>query len=116
MERSDNYHGVVPCLRVDIVRFVDDYQPGSVACEFADAEGLLHTIIDKAPIFTASPLDGDSPYPIRGHARCEVVKSFQDTSGRALVQISLARPDGLETTDGLTEHVVLAETVFLEQR
>ena len=26
-------------LAVEIVRFVDDYQPGIVACEFFDAEG-----------------------------------------------------------------------------
>jgi hypothetical protein len=103
----------VPYLIVDIVRFVGDYQPGIVACEFADADGLIHTIIDKAPLFTGNSLDWDSPYPQRGDAQCEVMKAFTDSTGRALVQITLARPYQLETTDGLTEHVVMAEAVQL---
>ena len=105
----------MPYLRVNIVRFVDDYQPGIVACEFADADGLIHTIIDKAPIFTANSLDRDSPYPQPGEAQCEVLRSFEDSSGQYLIQVSLAHPYQLETTDGLTEHVVSAEAVKLTE-
>jgi hypothetical protein len=97
----------MPYLRVEIVRFVHDYQPGIVACEFADAGGLIHTIIDKAPIFTADPLDWDSSYPRSGYAECEGLRSFEDSIGRRLVEIRT-----LETTDGLIEHVVLAEAVL----
>ena len=39
-------------LAVQIVRFVDECQPGVVACEFVDADGHLHTLIDKVPIFS----------------------------------------------------------------
>jgi hypothetical protein len=56
-------------LAVQIVRFLHDYQPGVVACEFVDANGRRHTLIDKAPIFSAEPLDADSKYPQSGTAR-----------------------------------------------
>lgn len=105
---------LVSFLQVNIVRFVDESQPGLVACEFVDANGVIRTIIDKVPIFTADSLDQDSPYPQRGEARCEVLRSFEDLTGRSLVQVSLARPDGLETTEGLAEHVVFAEAVLID--
>lgn len=103
----------MPYLRVDIVRFVDGDQPGAIACEFADADGLTHTIIDKVPIFTPNSLDCDSPYPQRGDVECTVLRSFEDSAGRPLIQISLALPYQLATTDGLTEHVVLREAILL---
>lgn len=53
-------------LVVSIIRFVDDTQPGVVACEFEDAEGRRHTVIDKVPIFTCEPLDAESIYPKLG--------------------------------------------------
>ena len=102
----------MPYLRVEIVRFVDDYQPGIVACEFADVNGLIHTIIDKSPLFTVSSLSWDSPYPLWGDVQCEVLRSFEDSRGRPLVQISLAKPYALVTTDGLSEHVVFAESIL----
>jgi hypothetical protein len=35
---------------VQIVRFVDEYQPGIVACELLDAACHCHTIIAKVPL------------------------------------------------------------------
>lgn len=104
---------LVPFLQVNIVRFVNECQPGIVACEFVDANGVIRTIIEKVPIFTADSLDQYSAYPHRGEVRCEVLRSFEDVTGRSLVQVSLARPDGLETSEGFTEHVVFAKAVLL---
>jgi hypothetical protein len=39
-------------LEVTIVRFVDEYQPGIITCEFLDAKALKHTLVDKVPIFS----------------------------------------------------------------
>ncbi len=41
-------------LAVEIVRFVDHYQPGIVACEFVDASGRLQTVIEKAPVVSTA--------------------------------------------------------------
>jgi hypothetical protein len=50
-------------LAVQIVRFVDDSFPGWVACEFLDAEGRLHELVDKYPVFSAETLEPHSKYP-----------------------------------------------------
>ena len=53
-------------LAVEIVRFVDDYQPGIVACEFFDAEGYRRTVIDKVPYLSSVDLGAGSDYPQPG--------------------------------------------------
>lgn len=60
-------------LAVQIIRFVDDSFPGWVECEFTDATGRVHTIVDRYPIFTQQMLDADSQYPQSGAAQCEVL-------------------------------------------
>lgn len=48
-------------LLVSIVRYMGlDPQPGIVACEFLDADGHTHTLIDKVPIFSVRHLDASS--------------------------------------------------------
>jgi hypothetical protein len=98
-------------LSVAIMRFVDDYQPGVVMCQFADAEDRLHTFIDKAPMFSSELLDAASVYPQSGITRCEVLTRWRDQRGRELVRISTARPDAIESTEGLSEFVVLSTQV-----
>jgi len=39
----------MPSIQVSIVRFIDEHQPGFVEAEFADADGTLHTLVDKVP-------------------------------------------------------------------
>jgi hypothetical protein len=94
-------------LAVEIIRFVSDHQPGWIAGEFVDAEGRRHSVVDKVPILGFDYLDASSQFPQPGVARCEVLERFRDALGRELVRISLARPDGIESTDGLSEFVVL---------
>src|SRR5262249_22536051 len=91
---------VVQNLAVQIVRFVDEDQPGWVASEFVDADGKCHTIIDKVPIFTEEDLGATSDYPRRGSAQCEVLAQWRDTRGRELVRITTARPCAIESTEG----------------
>ena len=98
-------------LAVRIVRFVDDAQPGFVACEFEDADGRLHTLIDKVPIFTSLMLDATSVYPQIGVVRCETLARWKDARARELVRVSTVKPDGIESTEGLSEFVVLSSQV-----
>ncbi len=96
----------MPSLRVQIVRFVDDYQPGIVECQFEDAGGRVHTIIDKLPIFSAAALWSDSEYPQPGIVRCRVLDRMSGQDGRDLIHITTADPDHVEATDGKSEFVV----------
>ena len=96
-------------LAVQVVRFVsDEPQPGIVACEFVDADGRRHTLIDKWPMCGSKLLDAHSVYPQPGTIRCEELARWQDAVGREVVQVTLDRPDGLESCDGLSEFVVLS--------
>ena len=78
----------------------------------ARADGRSHTFYDKVPIFTAMPLTEASRYPQPGLAACEVLERFEDDRGRSLVRVSTERPFGITSTGGLTEFVVLAETMM----
>ena len=91
-------------LAVQIVRFVDESQPGWVEVEFTDAEGRRHTFVDKAPIFTSEFLWVDSSYPKPGEMQCEVLARWRDANGRELARIRT-----LESAEGLSEFVVLSE-------
>ena len=95
-------------LAVQIVRFVDEHQPGWVECEFADAEGRKHVFTDKVPIFTREDLWTDSVYPRPGTMTCEVLARWRDASGRELARISTANPLDDVSTEGLSEFVVLS--------
>jgi hypothetical protein len=91
----------MPSLRVQIVRFVDDYQPGIVECQFRDADGQMHSIIGKQVCFSSVDLWWDSIYPQPGAVECRVLGS----PSHRTVRITLAE----ETTDGTSE-VVVPET------
>jgi len=101
----------MPSIQVSIFRFVDEHQPGFVEAEFADADGTSHTIVDKAPVFSPEDLWSDSVYPQPGFARCEVLARFEDSQGRKLARVTIAKPDSLESTRGLSEFVVLESQI-----
>ena len=93
-------------LTVEIVRLVDNYFPGVVACEFVDAADRRHTLIDKAPMFGIDVPDASNKYPFHGAVRCTVLSRWTDDQGRELLRISTAEPDAVESTEELQEFVV----------
>jgi hypothetical protein len=95
-------------LAVEIVRFVDQHQPGWVACEFTDAVGRRHAFIDKAPVFTNEALDANSVYPRPGVMTCEVVERWTALDGRELARVSTANLLAGKSAEGLSEFVVAA--------
>jgi hypothetical protein len=99
----------MPELRLQIVRFVDEHQPGFVDCEFTDADGQPHTIIDKVPVVSLEYLDARSTYPRPGAVRCQVLEQWRRADGVKVSRISLS--DGIETVDGRSEFVVAASEV-----
>jgi hypothetical protein len=99
-------------VSIKIVRFIDDDQPGWVACELMDASGYTHTLVDKVPIFTIASLDANSLYPQPGFIACEVISRWQDGEGRQLVRINTAKPFGVDSDEGVTEFVVLSEQII----
>jgi hypothetical protein len=77
------------CLRVDIIGFADESFPGFVHCDFTDANGARHIVLEKIPVVTTEDLWSDSTYPHQGMLPCERVESLQDDAGRAVALVSI---------------------------
>ena len=73
-----------------------------------DAAGRTWEFIDKAPAFTAAPLDERTAYPQLGVVACEVVGRRIDELGRALCTINTEQPWGVAATGGETQFEVFA--------
>jgi hypothetical protein len=99
-------------LRVQIVRYVEDYFPGIVECELVDAAGRVHTFIQKGPVVSDEWPGPEDKYPISGIIRCEILEQWRDPDGRDLVRVTTKQPDYVETKDGITEFVVLSSQVI----
>jgi hypothetical protein len=99
-------------LSIHMVRFVDARRPEMVACEFTDAEGRCHTFEDKVPLFSSEDTVGAQiAFPRPGIVRCEELQRWRDAKGRELVRVNTGRPDGVVSTEGLSEFTVLARLV-----
>jgi hypothetical protein len=98
-------------VRIEIVRFIDESQPGWVDCTLIDALGRRWAFIEKVPIITAEPLDADSVYPAPGVIACEVVWRELDAAGRGFAKIDTTRPFGISSTDGESRFVVPLESL-----
>lgn len=92
-------------LAVQIVRLVQDGFPGWVECQFNDAAGRVHTVVDKVPVLTTEVLDADSQYPRPGEIQYEVLGRTRDIARGKVVHITTP---GIESTEGLSEFVAPA--------
>jgi hypothetical protein len=93
-------------LRVQIVRYVEDYFPGIVECELLDAAGSVHTFIEKGPVVSDKWPGPEDKYPMNGIIRCEILERWHDPEGRDLVRVTTEQPDYVETKNGMMEFVV----------
>ena len=93
-------------LELEIVRFVDDSQPGWVECRLVDAAAGVHRFVEKAPIVSELPLDRDSGYPRPGMLACTVVGERVDDAGEAVVVVDTSAPWGVASVDGVERFVV----------
>lgn len=99
-------------LKVQIVRYVDDYFPGIVECELVDAAGHLHTFVEKGPVVSDKWPGPDDSYPMSGEINCEILEQWHDPDGRDLLRVTTEKPGYIETKDGATEFVVLSSQVI----
>jgi len=87
------------------VRFVNEEpQPGLVESQFRDAQGSLHSIIDKVPLFTSASLWSDSVYPQPGFIECSVLERIPGAA-EDLARINI-EPYHFEITNESSEFVV----------
>jgi hypothetical protein len=74
--------------------------------EFQDAERVVHTFVDKVPLFTSEMVDACSHYPRNGDRECAVLWRWQNIGGQSLVRIRT-----IESTEGVSEFVVLSSQI-----
>ncbi|MEM7234189.1 MAG: hypothetical protein AAF517_18570 [Planctomycetota bacterium] len=86
----------MPHLSLEIVRFLDDHQPGFVECRLIDAHGREWMFHEKIPVLTAEDLWKDSEYPRPGSIQCEVL----GPTSEGFLTISTETPDHVEAIDG----------------
>jgi hypothetical protein len=99
-------------IKIKIIDFIDDHQPGWVECKFTDAWDKEHTVQDKVPIVTAEDLDANSEYPREGVIAFELVRSWKDKDGRTIYTVNTGKPWGVQTIEGLTEFDILKDQVI----
>jgi hypothetical protein len=95
-------------LRAQIIRWVDDYQPGIVECRFTDALGQEWSVIEKLPILTDANLWSDSEFPQPAFIACQIIRRDRDDVGHEVASIDTQNPWAIEATDGTTSFRVFA--------
>src|SRR3954452_7036177 len=102
-KKSADYRSHMFTVRVSIVQWIDDAQPGIVACQLIHAWGNAHTFVDKLPIFTAANLDRQSVYPQPGWIACQVIDQRQDADGRNIMTVDTEQPWHVGSTTDTTQ-------------
>jgi len=102
----------MPRISVEIVSFVDEYQPGFVECRFQDAHGHVHVVVEKVPVVTTEDLRSNSQYPLLGAIECTMEEEYKDDSGRSLVVVNTELPWHIESSTGQTKFELLSSQVL----
>ena len=95
-------------VKVSIVKFISDHQPGFVECLLTDAWGKQHIVNEKIPIVTEKTLNASSNYPQEGVIACEIIRERKDKDGMSIFTVDTAKPWGVETIEGLNRFDVFA--------
>lgn len=99
-------------IKVRIIRFISNDQPGFVECSFTDAWDKEFKIEEKVPVVSSDYLDKDSKYPQDGLIACEVIRTWKDETGRQLVTIDIDKPWAIETIDGIKQFDIVQEDLI----
>ena len=98
-------------VRVEIVRWVDDHQPGIVECRLTDRHGRAWAFIEKLPVVSNADLDGRSGYPQPGVIACEILNTRRDASGREFTVIDTERSWGIGSAENVIRFEVFTDDI-----
>lgn len=97
---------------VQIIRWVDDHQPGFIECRFTDRSGRERMVIEKLPIVSDAQLNQASSYPQLGSIPCTVASRARDQSGREVAEVDTTAPIFIEAVDGETRFQVFVSDLI----
>jgi hypothetical protein len=93
-------------LKIKILSYIDDSQPGWLKCCFSDIYERVHYIEDKVPVITEMDLDEKSEYPRDGQVRCEIIRIKEK-----VVTVDISNPWSLEDENGETVFEVFSDQI-----
>ena len=93
-------------LKVIIIAYTDNSQPGWIRCCFSDICQDVHYIDEKVPVITKIDLNESSKYPQDGYIRCEVIERNNET-----IKVDISKPFGIEDENGETIFEVFADQI-----
>lgn len=99
-------------VRIEILRFVADDQPGWVECRLVDALGRVHLFVEKAPIVSEAPLDRDSSYPQPGAIAGVLLARHVDVDGSSSFVVDTERPHGVTSSEDVHRFTVRREQLL----
>jgi hypothetical protein len=95
-------------VRIAIIRWVDDAQPGWVECVLNDVHGHAWHFIEKAPIVSAEDIFGQGDLPRTGVIACEIVGTRRN-AGSEIVTITTEVPWSITSTDDVSRFDVFRD-------
>ncbi len=81
--------------------------PIVVECVFYDAWGKEHFVQEKLSVLSTKNIITEEDLPCEGVIACELVKDWQDETGRNIITVTTLKPWGIETVNGVTEFDLL---------
>ena len=100
-------------VKVEIIRFIDDSQPGWVECRLVDAWQREWLFEEKVPIVTSEYLGSESSYPAQGAIDCIVI-GRKTIGPQEVVTIDTSKPWSVNSVGGETCFDVLPDNLSLQ--
>lgn len=94
-------------IKIEIIEFISNDQPGFVECKFFDAWDKEHRVQEKISVVTEKDLNKSSVYPQDGIIACEVTEIWIDINNRKLFTVTTEKPWGIDSIDGLNKFDLL---------
>ncbi len=98
-------------VKIKILEYVDDSQPGWVRCVLTDAFGKEWFFTEKVPIVTTDYLDENSSYPKEGIINCIIVSENDKDN---YIGIDTSKPYGVYSEGDNTNFTILKKQLVNE--
>ena len=96
-------------IKVQIVKYISDHQPGFVECRFYDAMNKEHIVEEKVAVVTDKFLDANSEYPQDGIIACEIINEWKNRDGKIIITVDTSQPWAVETIEEITKFDLFEE-------
>lgn len=90
-------------VKIKIIEYLDDTQPGWIRCVLTDAFGKEWFFTEKIPIVTTKYLDEKSEYPQEGMINCIITNEHVENN---FIVIDTSKPYGIYSEDDISNFTI----------